>query len=96
MNRVDFVNQLIALSDEAGTDVHFLGFWNWKEFDEKKIGNWNLMSLDTKYPVKQAIAHKFSDQLEYYNTNLYLDEDLFDAEVEGMYLELQQRGWLND
>jgi hypothetical protein len=96
VNRVDFVNQLVAMSDEVGRDVHFLGFWNWQEFDERKNGNWNLISLDTKYPVKRAIDHKFSDQLEYYNTNLYLDEDLFDAEVEGMYLELQQRDWLND
>lgn len=95
-NRVDFVNNLVAKSNEPPVDVHFLGFWNWDEFDTQKVGNWNLISLDTKYPVKGAIDHKFTDQLEYYNTNLYLDEDIFNIEVDTMYLDLYERGWSDD
>jgi hypothetical protein len=95
-NRVDFVNTLVARAAEPPIDVHFLGFWNWEEFDNAKIGNWNLISLDTKYPVKGAIDHKFTDQLEYYNTQLYLDLDIFNIEVDSMYFDLHERGWLED
>lgn len=96
-NRIDVVNDLYAQVKIKPRDVHLLGFWDWMEFESPKVGDWNLVSVDTKFPVKMAfMPEKFTSQLDYYNTTKTLDINFFQMEVDLMYLQLNELGWIND
>lgn len=95
-NRIELVDLLYLESEIKPDQVHLLGFWDWEELAEyKKLQPWVLHSIDTKYPVKSAfMPHKFTDQLEYYNTAKHLDTISFGMEVDTFYLHLGDLGWM--
>jgi len=92
-NRVSFTDELMSQIYEPVKNVHFLGFWNWDELEQPKYGDWELQSIDTKYPVKSAYGEKFNSQLDYYNTDKVLDLDAFQVEVASFQDDLVNRGW---
>jgi hypothetical protein len=94
-NRISFTDLLYVEATEPPVGVHFLGFWNWREFEELKMQPWHLWSVDTKKPVKNAfLPDTFTSQLDYYNTDKDLDENAFNIEVNDFYVNLAANGWL--
>jgi len=73
MNRVTFTDILYDHVKIKFKDVHFLGYWNWKELMTESICEWKLHSMDTKAPVKYSFHHDFVTQMDYYDTPEILD-----------------------
>ncbi len=100
MNRIAFTDHLLKQAKITFKDVHFLGYNDFEDiaFERErrlkdKIYPWNLLSIDTKYPVKWAFDKRFKSQMDYYTTIDNLPIGRLGAGVQLFKQNLVNCGW---
>ena len=87
-NRVDVLLQLYAESDYTFHNVHLLGF-NPGEFGiidrvKKATTDFQIVSIDTKWPIKNMIKQEFKQPIDYY---------FYDGLLDGMEMRYRAKGF---
>jgi hypothetical protein len=96
INRLKWVDQVWISNELQPQQVHLLGFWNFKELAYDPEFEWDFISIDTKYPVKQSYyPETFDSQLDYYNTDKPLNLLQLGLAVNQFYVKLDEMGWLD-
>jgi len=94
INRVKFTDHLWEKAIIKFQNVHFLGFHSMKELEfTAEQRNWNLFSIDTKFPIKKSFGFGFKNEDDYYRTTRPLGVMQLEQSVAIFQRSLGDTGW---